>query len=146
VARWGRGTVLELEIDAMTPGAVEATAVYDPTQGGVTVFAVNRADREIRLDALLRGFDRLVAGGQSVLTDPDLTAHNTATDPYRIVPKRANGCTIEGERLAVRLPARSWSVVRLAAPEAGSRPGQRRSRSPRQVKRWDSPKPAARTR
>ena len=115
-ARWGRGTVLQLEIDAMTPGAVEATAVSDPANGRVTVFAVNRADREVRLDAVLRGFDRLVVEGQSVLTGPELTVHNDAADPYRIVPKPADGATIEGERLAVRLPARSWSVVRLAAP------------------------------
>ena len=116
VARWGRGTVLELEIDATTPGDVEATAVHDLARRGVTVFAVNRADREIRLDAMLRGFDRLVVEGQSVLTGPDLAVHNTAADPYRIVPNPATGATIAGERLAVRLPARSWSVVRLAAP------------------------------
>ena len=90
--------------------------MHDVADGAVTVFAVNRADREIRLDAVLRGFDRLAVEGHSVLTDPDLAAHNTAADPYRIVPNPASGATIEGERLAVRLPARSWNVVRLAAP------------------------------
>ena len=54
--------------------------------------------------------------GQSVLTDPYLAANNPAADPDRIVPHRTDGATIEGERLAVRLPARSWSVVRLAPP------------------------------
>ena len=116
VARWGRGTVLELDIDATTPGAVEATAVHDPAQGGVTIFAVNRAAGETALDASLRGFDRLVVEGQSVLTGPHLAAHNTATDPYRIVPSPTRGATIERDRLTVRLPARSWSVIRLAAP------------------------------
>ena len=115
-ARSVRGVVLRLEIDASTPGIVEATAIFDLAQGGVTVFAVNRADREIRLDALLRRFDHLVVEGQSVLTDPDLAARNTAADPYRIVPHPANGATIDGERLAALLPARSWNVVRLAAP------------------------------
>ena len=115
VARHGRGTVLELEIDEATPGTVEATAVHDPVHGDVTVFAVNRADREIGLDVSLRGFDRLVVAGQSVLAGPDLAAHNTAADPSRVVPRSADGATVTGESLAVRLPARSWSVIRLAA-------------------------------
>ena len=34
VARWGRGTVLELEIDSTTPGAVEATVVHDLARAG----------------------------------------------------------------------------------------------------------------
>ena len=113
VARWGHGTVLELEIDAATPGEIEATAVHDLVDDRVTVFAVNRADREIALDATLRGFDRLAVEGHSVLTDPDLAAHNTATEPSRIVPTGAGGAALDGERLAVRLPPRSWNVVRL---------------------------------
>ncbi|MFL5716574.1 MAG: alpha-N-arabinofuranosidase [Chloroflexota bacterium] len=119
VARGGRGTVLELDIDGMAPGAVgpvEATAVHDGVTGEVSVFAVNRAAWEIRLDASLRGFDPLVIAGQSVLTGPDLAAHNTAADPYRVIPRPADGATITGDGLAVRLPARSWNVVRLAAP------------------------------
>ena len=113
VARWGRGTVLELEIDTTTPGEIEATAVHDLADDRVTVFAVNRADREIGLDATLRGFDRLAVEGHSVLSDPDLAAHNTATEPSRIVPTGAGGAALDGERLAVRLPPRSWNVVRL---------------------------------
>jgi alpha-N-arabinofuranosidase len=114
VARWGHGSVLELEIDAITPDEIEATAVHD-VDGGVTVFAVNRADRAIGLDASLRGFDRLVVEGQSVLTDSDLAARNTVTDPSRIVPAASSGAALDGERLAVRLPAHSWNVVRLRA-------------------------------
>ena len=90
--------------------------VHDLARGGVTVFAVNRADQEVALAASLRGFDRLVVAGHSVLTGPDLAAHNTAADPERVAPSRADGATIRGEQLAVRLPARSWNVVRLAAP------------------------------
>jgi alpha-N-arabinofuranosidase len=113
VARWGRGTVLELEIDATTPGEIEAIAVHGLADGRVTVFAVNRADREVGFDVVLRGFDRLVVEGHSVLTDPDLAACNTATDPSRIVPAAASGAALDAGRLAVRLPARSWNVVRL---------------------------------
>ena len=98
------------------PGAVEATAVHDLARGEVTVFTVNRADREIGLEATLRGFDRLVIAGQSRLSGPDLAAHNSAADPYRVAPSPADGATIKGERLTVRLPARSWSVARLSAP------------------------------
>jgi alpha-N-arabinofuranosidase len=119
VARSGRGTVLELDIDGMAPGTlggVEATAVHDEAAGEVSVFAVNRADREIDLDADLSGFDRLVVAGQSVLAGPDLSAHNTAADPYRVMPRSADGATMSEHRLAIRLPARSWNVVRLAPP------------------------------
>ncbi|MFL5722841.1 MAG: alpha-L-arabinofuranosidase C-terminal domain-containing protein, partial [Chloroflexota bacterium] len=117
--RLGRGSVLELDIDGIAPGAVgpvEATAVHDAVTGEVSVFAVNRAASEIRLDASLRGFDPLVIAGQSVLTGSDLAAHNTAADPYRVIARPADGATITGDGLAVRLPARSWNVVRLAAP------------------------------
>ena len=78
------------------PGAVEATVVHDIAKGRVTIFAVNRADREIQLDAVLRGFDRLVVESQSILTGPDLAAYNTAADPYRVVPNPANGATDRG--------------------------------------------------
>ena len=90
--------------------------MHDQVHGDVTVFAVNRADREILLDASLRGFDRLAVAGQSVLAGPDLAASNTAADPSRVVPAPANGATITGDRLAVSLPSRSWSVLRLAPP------------------------------
>jgi len=106
VARSGRGTVLELDIDGVAPagvGAVEATAVHDPASGAVTLFAVNRAAQEIRFDASLRGFDRLVVAGESVLTGADLGAHNTAADPYRVSPTPANGAAVTGEGLGVRL-------------------------------------------
>ncbi len=116
VARWGRGTVLQLEVDAGPARPVEATAVHDPTSGRVTLFAVNRAATSVDLDVALRGFGRLVVDAQTVLTDPDLAAANTADDPERLVPRPTGGATVDDERLSVSLPARSWNVVRLAAP------------------------------
>ena len=86
VARCGRGTVLELEIDATPRGVIEATAVHDLAKGGVTVFAVNRADEDIRLDALLRGFDRLVDRGA---VGPDRPRPGGAQHRGRSVPDRA---------------------------------------------------------
>ena len=116
VARWGRGTVLEIEVDAGPGRPVEATAVHDPTTGRVTVFAVNRAATATDFEVALRGFGRLVVDAHTVLTDPDLAAADTADDPERVIPRPASGATVDGARLSVRLPARSWNVVRLAAP------------------------------
>jgi alpha-N-arabinofuranosidase len=80
------------------------------------VFAVNRAATSLDLEVALRGFGRLVVDAQTVLTDPDLAAANTAQDPERLVPRPAGGATVHDGRLSVRLPARSWNVVRLAEP------------------------------
>ena len=115
VARWGRGTVLQLEVDASPAGAVEATAVHDAGSGGVTVFAVNRAAEPAVFEVALRGFDRLAIERHTMLTDPDLRAANTAVDPERLVPREATGASVEQGRLSMPLPARSWNVVRLAA-------------------------------
>ncbi len=90
--------------------------MHEPGSGGVTVFAVNRAAEPHELEARLRGFGRLAIEGQTVLTDPDLRACNGADDPERLVPRPAGGATVEDGRLSVRLAARSWNVVRLAAP------------------------------
>ena len=73
-------------------------------------------DGRSELEVALRGFGRLVVDAQTVLTDPDLAAANTADDPERLVPRPAGGATVDDGRLSVRLPARSWNVVRLAAP------------------------------
>jgi alpha-N-arabinofuranosidase len=116
VARWGRGTALQLEVDAGPGRPVEATAVHDATSGRVTIFAVNRAAEPVKLAVALRGFGSLVVDGQTVLADPDLSAANTADDPERLVPRPASGAVVEDGRLSVSLPRRSWNVVRLAVP------------------------------
>jgi alpha-N-arabinofuranosidase len=110
--------VLRVEVDAPTyevpdEGAVpvlEATAVA--SEEGVAVFAVNRAETELDLEAVLRG--ELFVAEHIVLSDEDPSAANTADEPGRVTPRPAPGARIEGETLHASLPPRSWNVLRLA--------------------------------
>ena len=124
VARFGRGTVVRLEVDGPTyhatsegqVQAIEAVAVHDADAGSVTVFAVNRLEQPLAFEAKLRDLDDLVATEHRVLTDPDMRASNTATHPNRVAPRPGAGATLDAGRLSVELPPRSWNVVRLSGP------------------------------
>ncbi|MGZ8438192.1 MAG: arabinosylfuranosidase ArfA [Candidatus Limnocylindrales bacterium] len=121
VARLGRGTVLRLDLDGPTYAvggegavpAIEAVAVHDAPGGSVTVFAVNRLDRSLALDATLRDLDDLAVVEHRVLADPDIRATNTATHPNQVVPARLTGTEVGPGGLHATLPARSWNVIRL---------------------------------
>jgi alpha-N-arabinofuranosidase len=122
VTRSARGTVLRLEIDGPTYAldggalveAIEATVVHDEDTGQLTLFAVNRLDRPLAFEATLRGLVDLALDEHTVLADSDLRASNTAAEPLRVVPRSADAATVDGDRLAVVLPPRSWNVVRLS--------------------------------
>ena len=121
-SRYGRGTVLRVEPDGPTyevPGegdvpVLEATAVHDHGAGALTIFAVNRADRALPLEAVLRELDGARLTDHIVLADDDITASNSAERPDRVVPRRASGARVEGGRLRAELAPRSWNVLRLA--------------------------------
>ena len=122
VARFGAGTVLDMEIDgpeyAIAGGtaapAIEAVAVHDAGAGRLTVFAVNRAARPLVLEADVRGFDGLVVEEHRVLTGSDLRLSNTASNPLRVVPSAGRDAAVDGRRLAVKLRPHSWNVVRMS--------------------------------
>ncbi len=122
VARFGRGSVLRFEMDGPTYDvsgvgpvqAIEAVAVHDAAAGWLTVFAVNRLDRPLALEARLRDLGDLGVVDHWVLADPDVHASNTAAHPDRVQPRRAAGAAVEARRLTVSLPARSWNVIRVS--------------------------------
>ncbi len=122
VARFGRGTVLDVDLDGPTYDAggdgavpaIEAVAVLAPARTALTVFAVNRLERPLELDTVLRNLDELVVTEHRVLADPDIRASNTADHPDRVVPSAGPGRSVVAGHLTVTLPARSWNVVRLA--------------------------------
>jgi Alpha-L-arabinofuranosidase len=122
VARLGRGTVLRLGLDGPTyhvtgegeVQAIEAVAVHDVGAGSVTVFAVNRLERPLALEASLRDLDNLAVVEHRILADPEIRASNTAAHPDRVVPRRGAGAVVDAGRLSVALPPRSWNVVRLS--------------------------------
>jgi len=121
VARLGRGTVLGVALDGPTypvagegpVQAIDAIAVHDSAAGSLTLFAVNRLDRPLRLEAKLLDLGRLAVDEHRVLTDPDIHAPNTAADPDRIAPRPGMNARIDAGRLSVELPPRSWNVLRL---------------------------------
>ena len=121
VSRFGRGTALRLELDGPTypvtsgarVGAVDAAAVLDADGTALTLFAVNRIDRPVPLRAALRDLDGLVPSDHLVLRGRRIDASNTADHPDRVRPVRGSGATVSGASLAVDLPARSWTVLRL---------------------------------
>ena len=94
VTRFGRGLVLDMEVDgpeyALAGGnpvpAIEAVAVHDPGAGRLTVFAVNRVERSLVLEADVAGLDGLVVEEHRVLGNVDLKTSNTARHPRRVVP------------------------------------------------------------
>jgi alpha-L-arabinofuranosidase len=120
-SRYGRGTVLRVEPDGPAreiPGegavpALEATAVLDEAGEALTVFAVNRGEAPLPLEAVLRDLKGSEVTEHLVLTGPDLDAVNTAECPDRVAPTRASGAEVRGESLRVALPGRSWNVIRL---------------------------------
>jgi len=79
--------------------SIEATAVLG--EDGLTVFAVNRDERTLALDLVVRDLD-LALTDQLVL-DGELTLSNTA-EAQPVSPRRVTG---------TELPPRSWNVLRF---------------------------------
>jgi alpha-N-arabinofuranosidase len=77
----------------------------------VTLFAVNRDDRSLPLEAVVRGVRGVLE--HLVLADEDPNAANTAEQPDRVVPRAVTGATVEGEALRATLAPRSWNVIRM---------------------------------
>jgi alpha-N-arabinofuranosidase len=120
VARLGRGTVLRTAVETPTyqldgedpVDAIELVAVHDAIAGNLAMFAVNRSPASLELGASLREITARRVVEHRVLTG-DLSASNTADHPRRVVPVDGSGATIDGDRLRVVLPARSWNLLRL---------------------------------
>ncbi|MEU5216980.1 alpha-N-arabinofuranosidase [Streptomyces sp. NPDC020807] len=121
-SRYGRGTVLDVRVDAPTYTTarfgevplLHATAVR-AEDGSVTVFAVNRdQNRPLPLDVTLRGLglDRVVE--HTALADADPDARNTLDEPERVLPHAVDGTRLDDGVLRAVLEPMSWNVVRLA--------------------------------
>jgi alpha-L-arabinofuranosidase len=121
-SRHGRGSVLRTEpagptYETSTFGEVpvlDATAVHDDESGAVTLFAVNRDQREqLALDVDVRSMPALVVGEHTALFDDDPAATNTADQPDRVVPKRLADVKVTDGKITAVLPALSWNMIRL---------------------------------
>ncbi|MGW2256509.1 arabinosylfuranosidase ArfA [Streptomyces sp. NPDC001780] len=119
---YGRGRVLRTAVESPVHETaaygevplLHTTAVQDETTGAVTVFAVNRHQREglpLEIDLRAAGVSTLVE--HSVLADADPEARNTLAEPERVVPHPARGTALEGGVLRATLEPLSWNVIRL---------------------------------
>jgi alpha-L-arabinofuranosidase len=121
-SKYGRGTVLRTEATGPThetplQGEVpilDVTAVRDEESGAVTLFAVNRDQREeLTLDVDLRACAGLVSGEHVAVSDADPDAVNTADAPDRVAPRRLDDVKVVDGHASAVLPALSWSMIRL---------------------------------
>ena len=123
VSRFGRGTVLDLQVhsphqDSADFGSVpllDAVGVLDEEHNGFTIFAVNRSlDEALPLEGDIRavGGDRVIE--HLVLEHDDPAATNTPEQPDQVVPHNRGDAHAADGRLIATLPRLSWNVIRLA--------------------------------
>lgn len=121
-AKHASGHVLRTVVEAPTyPTAkygevplVDAVATHDADSGAVTVLAVNRSlDEEVELSVDLGAFGALEVAEALTLAHPDHTWSATADDADSVVPRRNGSVEVGADVAGLRLPAVSWSVVRL---------------------------------
>lgn len=95
---------------------MDAVATRDPVTGAVTLFAVNRSTTDqVDLAVDLRSVPGLRVVEASTLAHPDHTWVATADDDTTVAPRPNGTATVDEGRLSVRVPALSWSMVRLAS-------------------------------
>ena len=117
-SRYGRGVSLQpiLRSDRHDTAhfsdvpAVDAAATMDE-EGNVTIFAVNRDQREaVTLDCDVRSFGAFRSATHSVMHHDDMKAVNTEEHPDTVKPVNVDA-PVPGEPIV--LPAASWNVIRL---------------------------------
>ncbi|WP_279579367.1 alpha-L-arabinofuranosidase C-terminal domain-containing protein [Fodinicola feengrottensis] len=94
---------------------LDSVAVESPDGTAVTVFAVNRDQREsLPLTVDLRGYPGLAVAHHTYVGDGDPQATNTAAHPNRVAPRTAAPSTVEGGKLEISLPPLSWNMIRVS--------------------------------
>ena len=94
---------------------LDVAATYDPETGYTTLFILNRdlkSERELVLEWRDSVPARVIAS--ETLTGPDLKAFNTFTRPDVVAPRPLD-VPAAAARMTLKLPARSYSIVQLAA-------------------------------
>lgn len=121
-SNYGRGKAINLmvqspvyddqEFDAVP--SVEAVGTWNEEDETVTIFAVNRdLDEPVSFLGDARDFDGYRVVEQIRMVHPDLKAVNTAEQPNRVIPEKANDTVFENGKLRANLLPASWNVIRL---------------------------------
>lgn len=117
---YGRGEALRplLKAPKLAAGtgefdALAAAATFDEEKGEMTVFALNLAEEAVDLHLSARSFANL-APVEHIVLDGDLFAQNTFAEPEKVLPHSAPVAACEKGESDVKLPARSWNVLRFS--------------------------------
>ncbi len=121
-SKYGRGKSIRLHLDC--PGYdrgeienvpyLDASAVFDEHSGAISLFLVNRHQRDaLELDLSLSGFGDMEIADFQLMTHPDPGAQNTEQNPGNVVPVAGVGATISNATLSVPLPPFSFQMIRL---------------------------------
>ncbi len=121
VSKYGRGVALQCLVDSpkydtskyTDVPVVDPVAVHNEETGELTIFAVNRAAENVRLDLDVRDFAGMVFLEHIVLKHDRLDAVNTSEQPDEIIPRQGAGAVLDGGRGHVVLDPYSWNVVRF---------------------------------
>jgi len=124
-SNYARGTVLNTisespkydSKDFSDVPTLDSTAVLEEESGNITIFAVNRDQKnDLLLDGDLRGFDgKYKIIEHIVMQNNDPKASNTADNPDNVVPhtSKVKNSLVQNGEFSIVLPAFSWNVVRL---------------------------------
>lgn len=119
---YGRGTVLRPILegprydskDYTDVPVVDAAVVANDEQNALTVFAVNRDQKEpVILECDLRQFRGYQVVEHIVLEHEDIKAPNTLENPDNVRPHSSGQAVLKDNQLTAPLPRLSWNVIRL---------------------------------
>lgn len=122
-SKYGRGTVLNPIVHAPTyesktcgkASYLDAVAVMNEENETLTVFAVNKnLEEDLELNLEFRQFADYHILEAVTLTNPDMKAVNTESDPFNIVPTICDTVTVENGKLSGTLGKHSWNMIHLA--------------------------------
>jgi alpha-N-arabinofuranosidase len=122
--QYARGQVLDLAVEGPSHEVrdlgqvayIDVAGTLDPRTGETCLLILNRdlnKAREMTVVWREEAPTRVLAC--QVLTGQDLKASNTFNEPRRVVPQELERPKV-GERMAVQVPARSYTVIQMAGP------------------------------
>lgn len=122
-AQHARGDVLIPDIETPTyenarfgdVPLVDAVATFDPETGDLSLFVVNRSiDQPVLVTVGYPGFPAHDVREHLVVTDDDLRASNTRSEPDRVTPQPVSPPTQGDGAVEIVLPPASWQAIRLS--------------------------------
>ena len=119
-SRYGRGTVLQTEINAPdyetedygSVSLVDGVAVRE--EQGITIFAVNRdQEDDLNFECRINNVSQIEVQEHLVLEHEDIKARNTKEKPDNVTPHNKGNAKVKEGKITAELPSLSWNVIRL---------------------------------